>query len=298
MQEWSAECVLDAQATLAEGPSWLEETQTLLWVDIEESRICLFDPSSGKNRVLQLPNHVGVAVPSTNGDLVAATFDGFVRVDLASGAMTPIADPEQALPRNRFNDGKCDPRGRLWAGSISYDREPGAANLYRLTGGSGDHDAEVQLMLDGVSTSNGLAWNEDGTAFYYIDTPTRQVDRFDYDAESGAISNRTTVIQVPEELGKPDGMTIDREGMLWVALWGGSAVTRWNPQTGELIGRIPLPAERITSCCFGGADYQQLFITCARTGLTDDQLRQQPLAGGIFRADVGVSGYPCVAFSG
>lgn len=293
MTEWSAACVLDAKATLAEGPNWLEATQTLLWVDIEQSRICFFEPTSGQNRVLQLDNHVGVAVPTHSGDLLAATFGGFVRVDVETGSVTPICDPESDLPRNRFNDGKCDPLGRFWAGSISYDRTPGAANLYCL-----EASGEVTRRLNGVSTSNGLAWSEDCTTFYYIDTPTRRVDRFDYEPESGTISNRTTIIRVPEAIGKPDGMTIDREGMLWVALWGGGAVTRWNPRTGEMIGRIPLPAERITSCCFGGPDYDQLYITSARTGLTDEELEAQPLAGGLFCASVGVAGYPCVPFAG
>lgn len=291
MNEWVAECVLDAKATLGEGPSWLEATQTLLWVDIERSRICFFEPSVGTNRVLQLDNHVGVAVPTVSGDLVAATFGGFVRVDAESGNDTAICDPESDLPRNRFNDGKCDPAGRLWAGSISYDRTPGAASLYCL-----ETNGQVERRVAGVSTSNGLAWSADERTMYYIDTPTRRVDRFDFEVQSGAISNRSTIIRVPEDIGKPDGMTIDQEGMLWVCLWGGAAVTRWNPQTGEMIGRIPLPAERITSCCFGGPNYSDLYITSARTGLTDEELEQQPLAGGVFRASVGVCGYPCVPF--
>lgn len=286
MPQWTAECVLDAKATLAEGPCWLEDDQQLLWVDIEQSRICRFCPETGENHVIQLDDHVGVAIPTTKGDFLAATFRGFVRVD-RHGGVTPIGDPEADLPRNRFNDGKCDPRGRFWAGSISYDRTPGAASLYCL-----DTAGQVTRHVENVSTSNGLAWSEDGTKLFYIDTPTRQVDRFDFDLESGTLAHRTTVIRVPEELGKPDGMTIDREGMLWVALWGGSAVTRWNPDNGELMGRIPLPASRITSCCFGGANYTDLYITSARSGMSDEELQQQPLAGGIFRAEVGVAGYP------
>jgi sugar lactone lactonase YvrE len=161
-----------------------------------------------------------------------------------------------------------------------------------------DAQCQVERKLEGVSTSNGLAWSEDESTFYFIDTPLRRVDRFDYDAESGNICNRQTIIEVPEQIGKPDGMTIDREGMLWLGMWGGSAVTRWNPNTGEMVGRIAMPAERITSCCFGGPNYTDLYITSARTGLSDEALAKQPLAGGVFRASVGVAGYPCVPFAG
>ncbi|MFP6675699.1 MAG: SMP-30/gluconolactonase/LRE family protein [Pirellulaceae bacterium] len=293
MQKWSCECILDAKATLGEAPSWLEESASLLWVDIEQSRIGILDLATCQNRFIQLTSHVGVVVPTTKCDLLAATFDGFVRVDLESGETTSIVDPESAFPRNRFNDGKCDPRGRFWAGSISYDRTPGAANLYAL-----DAQCQVERKLEGVSTSNGLAWSEDESTFYFIDTPLRRVDRFDYDAESGNICNRQTIIEVPEQIGKPDGMTIDREGMLWLGMWGGSSVTRWNPYTGEMVGRIAVPAERITSCCFGGPNYTDVYITSARTGLSDEALAKQPLAGGVFRASVGVAGYPCVPFAG
>jgi sugar lactone lactonase YvrE len=291
--EWTAECVLDAKAVLAEGPCWLEDRQALLWVDIEGSRICLFDPTSGEHRQWQTPSHVGVAVPTRKHDWLAATQQGFARLDPENGQWTPLVDPESHLPGNRFNDGKCDPQGRFWAGSIAYDRTPGAASLYRL-----DANLAVRKMLPDVSTSNGLTWSLDGTTFYYIDTPTRRVDAFDFDGATGEISGRRTILNVPEEMGKPDGMTIDRDGMLWIALWGGHCVSRWNPQNGELLGRVHVAAERVSSCCFGGPDYRQLYITTARTGLSDEALRDQPLAGGIFRVETGHQGLPCTPFAG
>lgn len=291
--EWTASCVLDAKATLGEGPSWLPERRVLLWVDIESALVCLFDPATGGNRVWKLPSHVGVAVPTVRGDLLVATQRGFVRLELETGSVTPLLDPEADVPGNRFNDGKCDPQGRFWAGSIAYDRTPGAASLYRL-----DPSLDVRKMVSQVSTSNGLAWSLDGKVLYYIDTPTRRVDAFDFDGGSGDIANRRTIIKVPEDLGKPDGMTIDQEGMLWVALWGGWCVTRWNPATGELLGKVHVAAERTSSCCFGGDSHDMLYITSARTGLDSEALSRQPLAGGVFAVHTGHRGLPCVPFGG
>lgn len=293
IQEWTADCVLDGKATLAEGPCWLEAEQALLWVDIEGSRIGLFEPATGDNREWPTPCHVGVVVPTTRGDWLAATQQGFFRFDPQTGELEPLVDPESDLPGNRFNDGKCDPQGRFWAGSIAYDRTPGAASLYCL-----DRDLQVRKMLADVSTSNGLTWSLDGTTFYYIDTPTRRVDAFDFAVESGEISQRRTVISIPEEMGKPDGMTIDRDGMLWVALWGGSCVSRWDPRTGTLLGKVHVAAERVSSCCFGGPDYRQLYITTARSGLSPEALESQPLAGGLFCVELEHQGLAPTPFAG
>jgi sugar lactone lactonase YvrE len=265
----------------------------MLWVDIEGCRVGLFDPAGKANRTWPMPVHVSVAVPTRRGDFLAATRDGFVRLNPETGVLTPLADPEADLPGNRFNDGKCDPQGRFWAGSISYERTPEVCSLYRL-----DASLQVRRMVTRVSTSNGLAWSLDGRTMYYIDTPTRRVDAFDFDGSTGEIANRRTIIRVPEELGKPDGMTIDREGMLWVALWGGRAVSRWNPLSAELLGKVQVAAERVSSCCFGGADYDTLYITTARTGLSDEALTAQPMAGGLFAVQTGHRGLPCVPFAG
>jgi sugar lactone lactonase YvrE len=293
VEQWTAQCVLDAKAVLAEGPCWLEDQQKLLWVDIEGSRVHVFDPASGEDRYFDMPSHVGVAVPTERGDLLAATQKGFVRLDPATGAITPLFDPEADLPGNRFNDGKCDPQGRFWAGSIAYDRTPKVASLWRL-----DAQLNVQRMVADVSTSNGLTWSLDGKTMYYIDTPTRRVDAFDFDGPSGEIRGRRTIIRVPEDMGKPDGMTIDGQGMLWVALWGGWAVSRWNPDSGALLGKIEVPVERVSSCCFGGPDFRTLYITTARSGLSPDALDAQPLAGGLFHVTTGYQGGPCVRFAG
>lgn len=293
VSRWQAECVLPCRAVLGEGPSWLPAQQALLWVDIESCQVHLFRPSDGQLRSWSMPCHVGVAVPTVKGDFLTATRDGFMRLDPESGQVTPLVDPEAHLPGNRFNDGKCDPQGRFWAGTLSYSRTPEAASLYRL-----DPDLTVHRMLDKVTTSNGLAWSLDGTVLFYIDTPTRRVDAFDFDGGTGTIGNRRTVITIPEAMGKPDGMTIDDQGMLWIALWGGWSVTRWDPASGRLLGNVDVPAERTSSCCFGGPQLDTLYITTARTGLTEEALIAQPLAGSLFAVQTGHRGLPVVPFAG
>lgn len=262
---------------LGEGPVWDVHSQTLLWVDILSGHIHEFDPSTGVHTTLAVGQMVGTVALRQSGGLVAALKTGFAYVDRQTGAVTPIADPEADRPGNRFNDGKCDPAGRFWAGTMSLTEEPNAGRLYRL-----DPDGTVTRQLDGVSISNGLAWSLDHRIMYYIDTPTRQVVSFAYDLETGVIRNRQTVLHFADSEGFPDGMTIDTDGMLWVAFWDGWQLTRWNPQTGQLLTRIKLPVSRVTSCTFAGPALQDLYITTARTGLTETQLAEQPLAGALF----------------
>ena len=188
-----------------------------------------------------------------------------------------ISNPEPHLPGNRFNDGKCDPAGRFWAGTMSHTDEPEKGSLYLL-----DKDLSVTQKIENVSISNGLAWSPDQNTFYYIDTPTKKVAAFHFDKTNGNIENKRYVIQFSNNEGTPDGMTIDSEGMLWIAHWDGWQISRWNPATGEKIKTILLPVSRVTSCCFGGKNLDDLYITSASTGLSDDQLRKEPLAGSLF----------------
>ncbi|MDA1273772.1 MAG: SMP-30/gluconolactonase/LRE family protein [Verrucomicrobia bacterium] len=293
MKNISAECVFEAKAVLGEGPSWDAAGQRVLWVDIESSLVCLFDPAKTENKSFSTGCHVGSAVLSKRGDVIAATQKGFARLDLNTGQLTPICDPESDLPNNRFNDGKCDPAGRFWAGTMGYDESKTTGSLYVL-----DEHLNSKKILDGVAISNGLAWTENRRTMYFIDTPTMCVDAFDFDPTNSSISNRRTAIRIPEGIGYPDGMTIDREGMLWICLWDGWAVTRWNPNTGEQLGKINLPVARATACCFGGKNLDELYITSASTRLCESELDKQPLAGSLFRALTGVSGFPPFLFDG
>lgn len=286
------ELVLDAKATLAEGPTWDEETQKLYWLDIEKKQLNKFDPVSKQNVVTQFDQYVSAVALKKSGGLVLAMQHGFYFMDLDKDKPTPIIDPEAHLPNNRFNDGKCDPLGQFWAGTMSMNNESEAGALYCL-----NKHREVSSKISGVSVSNGLAWSPDGRTMYYIDSPTKQVVAYDFDA-IGNISNRRVVVNIPEGEGVPDGMTIDEEGHIWVAQWGGYKVSRWNVNDGTRLAEVSVPAAHVTSCTFGGDKLDELYITTARSGLTDRMLAEQPLAGGIFKMKTGVKGLPAMKYDG
>ncbi len=278
---------------LAEGPVWDERSQRLYWLDIERGRICRFDPSSKSNQEWILGTRVGFAVLTEQGDMLAGTQEGLIRFSCDTGTSTPYANPESDLSQNRFNDGKCDLQGRLWAGTMSVEEADGAGSLYRVTA----PDA-VSSQVSSVTISNGLAWTADSSAMYYIDSPTRRIDGFDFNPGSGEISNRRTAIALEEGIGYPDGMTIDSEDMLWVALWEGWGVGRFDPKTGEMLAKIEVPVACVTSCCFGGAKMDELYITTASRDLKEEDRPKQPDAGGIFVAHPGVTGTPSIRFKG
>jgi len=287
------ELVLDAKANLGEGPNWDADNQLLLWVNIQHNELHIFDPNTGKNQTINVGQQIGAAVRCKSGGLMLALQHGFSHLDTATEALTPVHDPEADCPANRFNDGKCDPAGRFWAGTMPLSGHSPTGSLYCM-----DTDRTVRRVLDKVTVSNGLAWSSDMAAMYYIDTPTREVAAFDYNPETGAISNRRVAVSIPEESGYPDGMTIDAEGMLWIALWEGSAVSRWDPRTGRHLESIEIPASLVTSCTFGGPDLDELYITTARRELEEKALARQPTAGGLFRAKPGVKGTEDYAFNG
>jgi sugar lactone lactonase YvrE len=287
-----AEPILEARALLGEGSLWDSAKKCLYWVDILGRTVNVFDPATGRNRTLHVSQDVGTVVPSKSGDLMIALRDGFARLEIESGAVVMMAEIKKE--GIRFNDGKCDPAGRFWAGTVADDETQGAGALYCL-----DADLTVRTMIDHVTISNGLVWSSDAKRFYYIDTPTCEVAAFDYDVDSGNLANRKTAIKIDKSLGLPDGMAIDEEDMVWIAHWGGGQVTRWDPQTGKLLDRIDVPgAGLVTSCAFGGPGLDELFITSASVGLTDDQKKVQTLAGGIFRIKLNVKGVAAHPFDG
>jgi sugar lactone lactonase YvrE len=281
--------VVGPGARLAEGPVWDARSGRLVWIDILSRRILLTDTRTGQTEVIDVPLHVGAVAPRAAGGFVAALQDGFWVV--GDGPTRQITSVAEAGPGLRFNDGKCDPAGRFWAGTKAYDETRDAAALYRL-----DPDGRASLMLDRVTISNGLAWSLDGQSMYYIDTPTQRIDAFSFSPGTGELSDRRPVISIPAELGAPDGLTIDEEGGLWVALWGGAAVHRF--VDGRLDQVIRLPVSQPTSCTFGGEDLDELYVTSAREGLSLEQREAQPLAGAIFRVRPGVRGLPAAVFAG
>jgi sugar lactone lactonase YvrE len=287
------ELVLDTKSDLGEGAIWNYKTGELIWVNITDKILNFYNPKLKSNKEMLTGQMIGTVVPAESEKMMVALENGFYQFDPETGAKKLIANPEEGIDGNRFNDGKCDPVGRFWAGTMSTEGKRQAGALYRL-----DPDSSVHKMIDNVSTSNGIVWSPDYTKMYYIDTPTRKVMAWDYDNETGEISNPETAIDVPEEMGYPDGMTIDAEGNVWIALWGGSAVGCWNPETGELLRTIDVPAKNVTSCAFGDDDLGTLYITTARQGTSDEELEKFPHAGGVFKIRPGVKGEEAFFFKG
>lgn len=276
---------MQAQASLGEGSFWDSERKLLYWLDIEEKRLYIYNPDTGTNTPHELGAKVGTVVPRQGDGLVVALEHSISEYDPESGTLTERLPFEVDAPGNRANDGKCDPMGRLWVGSMAPEDSPGGASLYRI-----GIDYSMTKVLSGVTISNGIVWTRDGSTMYYTDTPTREIWRFDYDAETGEIANRRVAVTIPEEMGFPDGMTIDEEDKLWVAQFAGWGVRRWDPETGELLDYVELPVKNVTSCAFGEGDFGALYATTARILNSERELERQPLAGSLFRVDPGVRG--------
>lgn len=252
--------ISEKQMVLAEGPVWDERRQLLFYVDIRGKEVGCYDPGSNMHTFFPMKDMVGCIVLDEAGNLIAARKDMLVRLDPMTGEQRELFDfgLDEGM---RFNDGKCDCRGRLWVGTMMTDegspRAKGAGTLYRYEKG------RAAAVADGFTIPNGIAFSADNRTFYHVDTPTGQICSYRFCEESGTISEKRVAVQVKGK-GAPDGMTIDREGMLWVALWGGYGVARYNPETGEQIGFVPVPDRNVSCCTFGGADYSTLYITTAR----------------------------------
>ena len=270
-------------ATLGEGPVWDDQAQVLYWLDIPERRVHRMD-ADGSLTSWDVGQPVGAAVPRASGGLVVAVRDGFMALDLASGELAMLAPVEQDRPENRMNDGSCDRAGRFYAGTMADDERPAAGALYRL-----DPDLSVTTILTGVGISNGIGWSPDERLMYYTDSHTHQVDVFDYDPATGAIDGRRRFAAVGGGDAVPDGLTVDADGGVWVAVWGGGAVLHHDPG-GRVRETIELPAEHVTSCAFGGPGLDRLYITTA-AGPGEH-------AGSLFVCQPGVTGQPGYPFQG
>jgi len=287
----SVEPVFDPGDELGEGVTWDAANRRLISVDIMRGRVHLFDPLSGQARTLEIGQPVGAAVPFRHDALMVAVRDGFARLDLDTGRLTMVAPIEVDMPGQRMNDGACDSAGRFWAGTMCMQERPERGSLYRL-----DPDGTTRAMITGVGISNGIDWSPDDTRMYYVDSHTQRIDLFDFDRRSGSIANRRPFVEIDPADGSPDGLTVDAEGGIWLALWGGSALRRYLPD-GTLDCVVPLPVTHPTTCAFGGADLADLFITSATIRLTEAERRRQPLAGTILRHRPGVIGRAAHAFA-
>lgn len=280
-----AQLFLDCQNELGEGPLWHDNK--LCWLNILGGSLFSLASAGGPVRSRSVSGMLGAAAPTQDGRWLLGTEAGLVLLDWESGAVTPFADPASGLSRMRFNDGKADARGRFWTSLMHIDAREGTGSLWSI-----DVDGRPTPHLDGLTIPNGMAWTAGGSRFFFIDTPTRRIDRFDFDPDSGTLHNRETAFDFSGEKGDPDGMCVDAEDCLWVAMWGGAQVIRVDPQRGKVLRRIPVPVSQPTSCCFGGPSMSTLFITSARIGLSPKQLRDEPKAGSLFSLETETHGFP------
>jgi sugar lactone lactonase YvrE len=272
-----------AQARLAEGPVWDADLGQLLFVDIFNGRLHRTRPDGGIDTLVELDEYLGAALPADDGTVLLAAASGFLRLDTV-GRVEPLLLDLADRPDLRFNDAKCDPAGRAFAGTASTVDATAACALFRLDDGPRTH-----AVVTGVGLSNGLGWSPGGTTLYYADTLSGRIDQFHYDIETGAVHNRAPF--VAEKPGTPDGLCVDDEGAVWLALWEGGELHRYSPD-GVLIAIVEMPVPHITSCAFGGSDGRTLFITTARPERPPDVLRAAPHSGDIFAVATGVSGSP------
>lgn len=281
------EQVTEACCRHGEGPMWDARTGRLLWVDMLDGDVLAMTPGTDRITRHHLDSVVAVVRPRAAGGYLVAGERGLLFTDPEFGQVQRLGDI-LTDPALRMNEGGCDPAGRFYCGSMAYDLTPGAAALYRT-----DPDLTTREVLTEVTISNGIVWSLDGTRVYYADTPSQRVDVFDYDVTTGTMTERRPFVQIEQSDGAPDGMTLDAEGGLWVALFGGGEVRRYAPD-GRLDARIPVPATKVTSCAFGGPDLRDLYITTSRLG----RRSPEPAAGALFRARPGVAGLAPVAFQG
>lgn len=264
------------RAVFAEAPRWDAAARRLLWVDIEAGELHVLDPATGEDRAIPVGARIGAAAPAHGGDVLVALADRLALVDLADESLRTVVEIPHG-PELRLNDGACDPAGRFWVGSVALDFASGVACLYRYSS-----DGGLARVLSEVTISNGLGWTPDGRGMYYVDSMTYRIDLFDYDVATGAISERRPFVAIERGAGIPDGLAVDDEGGVWVALFGGSAVRRYDA-AGKLDRVVDVPVEKVTACCFGGDDGRSLYVTTTST---------------VFVTEVGIAGPPAQRFAG
>ena len=282
-----AEVVIAGGDQLGECPVWDDRAEVLYRVDALAGAVLAFDPRTGTERRIELGRHVGCVVLRSDGDgLLVAARGGFGALDVRTGQYGVLAPVAADDPTVLMNDGACDPAGRFLAGTMSHDAAPGRGRLYRY-----EPPGTAVPVLTGVGVSNGLGWDAAGSALFFVDTLLRRVDRLDYDVDTGAVTARRPAVDLRGFPGLPDGLAIDAEDCVWVAFWRGGAVRRFTPD-GRLLEEIAVPVARTTSCCLGGPDLRDLYVTTARRSIREVPADVEALAGAVFRYRVAVPGVP------
>jgi sugar lactone lactonase YvrE len=270
---------------LGESPYWHAERKSCFWVDIEERKIFEYDWTTRATAFRNLPLRVSVVVQNKEDQLILGLEGGIARYNFDTDTLNWLMDLEKDKDNHRTNDGKVDSKGRLWLGTMHRSFNQGAGSLYCV-----HEDLDYHRRHTGVTISNGLAWSLDDTRLYYIDSPTQKVQCFLFDEKSGQISFERDAIYIPNEMGSPDGMAIDEEGMLWIAHWGGFGVYRWNPLDGRCIGKVELPIPHVTSCAFVGPHLDHLLITSACQDLSAEDLVKYPTSGDVYLLKMPIRG--------
>jgi sugar lactone lactonase YvrE len=280
---------LDTRDMIGEGPVWDDRNSRICWVDIPAGRIHRFKPADGTDSSLELGQAVGSLGMGSAGGYVVAIRDGFGLITAESRGIDSVVEVESEVLGSRMNDGRCDPAGRFWAGTMAWDHAKGAGSLYCLEKVEGS--IQATRMIGGLTISNGLDWSPDGDLLYYIDSDTQRVDLFDFDVAKGALSNRRPFVHIPPAEGLPDGMVVDAEGCVWVALFGAGRIRRYTPSA-RIDRELEVPVSLVTSVGFGGDDLSDLYVTTARHRLTPLEQTRQVHAGSLFVCRPGVQGLP------
>jgi sugar lactone lactonase YvrE len=272
----SAELAVELDCDLGEGPFWDDAKQELYFVDITNKQIKIFSPSDSSVRTIQFSQEVSAVFLDQNSELTVAARDGVFAASQDGTLKTLLAPIEPEDTSIRTNDAKCDITGRMWVGTMAFDFTPGVAALFSLD------SKGLKEVVPVLTIANGMGWSRDQKSMYFIDSPTGRVDIFDCDLQSGELKNRRPFITFDVTGGIPDGLTTDEDGGIWVAFFGGGEVRRFDP-SGELTHVVTLPVKQLTSCCFGGKDMSELFITTARYAMNSESLAREPLAGSLFK---------------
>jgi len=286
-------CVVQSQDSLGESVIWCPRTRKVWWLDILKPCLQSFDPASGEHKVYPLPGpNCGCAALRASGGFVLAMDNGLHGFDPESGRLEILFHPEPEPPTNRYNDGRCDRRGRFWLGTMDCDICGPSGNFYRLGA-----DRSAQKVLDGISVPNSTAFSPDDRTMYFADTPRHTIWAFDFDIAAGAISNRRVFADLSARKGLPDGSCVDAEGFLWNAEFAGSRLTRYAPD-GRADRTVELPVTSPTCCCFGGDKLDTLYVTSSTHVLSPEQRKAEPFSGGLLALNVGVRGLPEAMYGG
>lgn len=288
----NVELVQKAHALVGEGPVWVAQERALYWVDIKGLAIHRLDVASGRSESWRTPERVGALIPRQRGGFVACCKSGVHEVEAPFESFRFVSAPDSDMPQNRFNDAKCDPAGRLWAGTMDDEEVEASGRLYRF-----DDLHHVTRFRDGIALSNGLGWSPDAKTMYFVETVKGIVWAYDYDLDSGNARAARAFAEVPRSEGFPDGMCVDAEGCVWLAHWGGARLTRFTPE-GRVDRVVPVPALQVTSCAFGGEGLETMYITSAAINRDEAMLARYPLSGSVFAFRPGVKGLSVAGFRG